>query len=126
MDIMSLITDFDDAKIDTRYRLVIIAAQRARQLMQGSKSLITSKFTKETTIALDEVLQGKTEFMTGKEAKVAMKEAMVAREIEDRARAKARAKALLPHEDESEIKKDLSIYLSGHKEGELTVVEPEE
>jgi len=126
MDIMSLITDFDDAKIDSRYRLVIIAAQRARQLMQGSKSSVTSKFTKETTIALDEVLQGKTDFMTGKEAKVAMKEAMVAREIEDRARAKARAKALLPREDESEIKKDLSIYLNERKEGELTVVEPEE
>jgi DNA-directed RNA polymerase subunit omega len=126
MDIMSLITDFDDTKIDSRYRLVIIAAQRARQLMQGSKPQITSKFTKETTIALDEVLQGKTEFMTGKEAKVAMKEAMVAREIEDRARARARAKALLPPDYESEIKKDLNIYLSDRKEEELPVVEPEE
>ena len=126
MDIMSLITDFDDNKIDSRYRLVIIAAQRARQLMQGSKPQVTSKFTKETTVALDEVLQAKTEFMTGKEAKVAMKDAMLAREAEERARAKARAKALLPKEDESEIKKDLSIYLSEHKEGELTVVEPEE
>lgn len=126
MDIMSLITDFDDTKIDSRYRLVIIAAQRARQLMQGSKPQITSKFTKETTIALDEVLQGKTEFVTGKDAKVAMKEAMVAREIEDRARARARAKALLPQEDESEIKKDLNIYLSERKEEEIPVVEPEE
>lgn len=126
MDIMSLITDFDDTKIDSRYRLVIIAAQRARQLMQGSKSQVTSKFTKETTIALDEVLQGKTDFMTGKEAKVAMKEAMMAREIEDRARARAKAKALLPQEDESEIKKDLSVYLSDRKVEELPVVEPEE
>jgi len=126
MDIMSLITDFDDTKIDSRYRLVIIAAQRARQLMQGSKPQVTSKFTKETTVALDEVLQGKTEFMTGKEAKVAMKEAMVAREMEDRARAKARAKALLPQEDESEIKKDLSVYLSDRKEEEPPIVEPEE
>ncbi|HUK56606.1 MAG TPA: DNA-directed RNA polymerase subunit omega [Nitrospiria bacterium] len=126
MDIMSLITDYDDTKIDSRYRLVIIAAQRARQLMQGSKPQVTSKFTKETTIALDEVLQGKTEFMTGKEAKVAMKEAMLAREIEDRARARAKAKALLPQEDETEIKKDLSIYVSDHKEEALPVVEPEE
>jgi len=126
MDIMSLITDFEDTKIDSRYRLVIIAAQRARQLMQGSKPQVTSKFTKETTIALDEVLQGKTDFMMGKEAKVAMKEAMVAREIEDRARARARAKALLPPGDETEIKKDLNIYLSDRKEEGIPVVEPEE
>jgi DNA-directed RNA polymerase subunit omega len=104
--------------------LVIIAAQRARQLMQGSKPLITSKFTKESTTALDEVLQGKTEFVTGKEAKVALKEAVATREIEDRARAKA--KAMLPREDESEIKKDLTVYVNDRKVEEPPVVEPEE
>ncbi|MBI3812740.1 MAG: DNA-directed RNA polymerase subunit omega [Nitrospirae bacterium] len=121
---MSLLNAYDDAKIDTRYRLVIIAAQRARQMMQGSKALITSKFTKESTVALDEVLQGKTEFVTGKEAKVAMKEAVAAREIEDRARAKA--KAMLPREDESEIKKDLTVYVNDRKDELPPVVEPEE
>lgn len=124
MDMMSLLNEYDDAKIDTRYRLVIIAAQRARQMMQGSKPQITSKFTKESTIALDEVLQGKTEFVTGKEAKVAMKEAHAAREIEDRARAKA--KAMLPREDETEIKKDLTVYVNDRKEEAPPVVEPEE
>jgi DNA-directed RNA polymerase subunit omega len=123
MDMMSLLSEYDDAKIDTRYRLVIIAAQRARQLMQGSKPQITSKFTKESTIALDEVLQGKTEFVTGKEAKASMKEAVAAREIEDRARAKA--KAMLPREDESEIKKDLTVYVNDRKVEEPPVVEPE-
>jgi len=124
MDMMSLLNEYDDAKIDTRYRLVIIAAQRARQLMQGSKPQITSKFTKESTIALDEVLQGKTEFVTGKEAKVAMKEAMAAREIEDRARAKA--KAMLPREDETEIKKDLTVYVNDQKVEPPPAAEPEE
>lgn len=124
MDMMSLLNEYDDAKIDTRYRLVIIAAQRARQLMQGSKPLITSKFTKESTTALDEVLQGKTEFVTGKEAKSAMKEAMQAREIEDRARAKA--KAMLPREDETEIKKDLTVYVNDRKVEEPPAAEPEE
>ena len=124
MDMMSLLNEYDDAKIDTRYRLVIIAAQRARQMMQGSKALITSKFTKESTVALDEVLQGKTEFVTGKEAKVAMKEAHLAREIEDRAR--ARAKAMLPRADESEIKKDLTVYVNDRKVEEAPPVEPEE
>ncbi|MBI3609519.1 MAG: DNA-directed RNA polymerase subunit omega [Nitrospirae bacterium] len=121
---MSLLTDFDDTKIDSRYRLVIIAAQRARQLMQGSNPLITSKFTKEGTIALDEVLQGKTEFVTGKEAKSAMKEAMLAQELE--ARARARAKATLPREDENEIKKDLGIYINDQKIEEAPAAGSEE
>jgi len=124
MDMMSLLNEYDEAKIDTRYRLVIIAAQRARQLMQGSNPQITSKFTKASTIALDEVLQGKTEFVTGKEAKTAMKEAVAARELEDRARAKA--KALLPREDESEIKKDLTVYVNDRKEEAPPVVETED
>lgn len=116
MDMMSLLNEYDETRIDSRYRLVIISAQRARQMMQGSHPLITSKFAKETTVALDEVLQGKTEFVTGKEAKGAMKEAMLARELEDRARAKARA--MLPREDEREIKKDLTVYVNDRKDEE--------
>ncbi|MBI3994841.1 MAG: DNA-directed RNA polymerase subunit omega [Nitrospirae bacterium] len=121
---MSLLNEYDETKIDSRYRLVIISAQRARQMMQGSSPLITSKFTKETTVALDEVLQGKGEFLTGKEAKVAMKEAMAAREIEERAR--ARAKAMLPKVDENEIKKDLTVYVNDQKVEEAPPSEPEE
>ena len=124
MDMMSLLKEYDDTKIDTRYRLVIIAAQRARQLVQGSKPLITSKFTKASTVALDEVLQGKTEFVTGKEAKTALKESLLARAIEDRARAKA--KTMLPREDESEIKKDLAVYVNDRKVEVAPAVEPEE
>jgi len=123
MDMMSLLNSYDESRIDSRYRLVIIAAQRARQLMQGSKSQVTSKFAKETTVALDEVLQGRTEFVTGKEAKVAMKEAMVAREIEERARAKA--KAALPRADETEIRKDLTVYVNDKENEGIHVVEPE-
>jgi DNA-directed RNA polymerase subunit omega len=124
MDMLSLLNEYDDTKIDTRYRLVIIAAQRARQLVQGSGPLITSKFTKASTIALDEVLQGKTEFVIGKEAKTALKEALLAREIEDRARAKA--KTMLPRVDESEIKKDLTVYVNDRKGEEAPAIEPEE
>jgi len=124
MDMMSLLNDYDESRIDSRYRLVILSAQRARQMMQGSKALVTSKFAKETTVALDEVLQGRTEFVTGKEAKTAMKEAILARELEERARAKA--KAALPREDESEIRKDLTVYVNDKdKEGQgIHEVEP--
>jgi DNA-directed RNA polymerase subunit omega len=123
MDMMSLLNNYDESRIDSRYRLVIIAAQRARQIMQGSKSQVTSKFAKETTVALDEVLQGRTDFVTGKEAKVAMKEAMMAREIEERARAKA--KAALPRVDESEIRKDLTVYVNDKENAGIHVEEPE-
>ena len=123
MDIVSLLTEYDSTKIDSRYRLVIIASQRARQLMQGSKPLITSKFTKAPTIGLDEVLQGKTEFVTGKEAKVAIKEDMQARALQARTRPKMPAR--IPVEDESEIKKDLGIYVNDRKEGEVPPAEPE-
>lgn len=124
MDMMSLLTDFDHTKIDSRYRLVLIAAQRARQFMQGSKPMITSRFTKEATIALDEVLQGKTEFLTGKEAKAAMKEAVLIKASEDKA--KLRALAALPRDDESEIKKDLNIYINDRKEDEASVGKSED
>ena len=111
MDIMSLLTDFQDSKIDSRYRLVLIAAQRARQLMQGSKPRITSKFTKEGTIALDEVLQGKTEFITGEEARIKIKEATIARALELRARPNLPVPAQRPNE--AELKKQLGINGSG-------------
>lgn len=89
MDMISLLTDFDDNKIDSRYRLVLIAAQRARQMMEGSTPLINSKFVKEPSIALEEVLLGKTEFLSGEEARVAYKEALMARTLEARRKREA-------------------------------------
>ena len=109
MDIGALLCDYDVARIDSRYRLVIIAAQRARQLMQGSTPRVASKFVKAAPVALDEVLQGKMEFVVGKEAKAAIKEAQQARAAE--ARARARPSGLFTAEDKGEIKKDLAQYI---------------
>ncbi len=113
MDMMSLLTDFNETKIDSRYRLVIISAQRARQMMLGSKPQITSKFTKETMMALDEVLQGKAEFLTGEEARAALKEAILTKALETRFRPRIPQRPA--GEDDSEIKKDLSIYVNDQK-----------
>lgn len=104
MEILDLLANFDDKKIDSRYRLVLIAAQRARQIMEGSKPVITSKFVKAPSIALDEVLQGKTEFLTGKEALLAYKEAMVAKSLEAR---KAREAERQANEGENKSQKTL-------------------
>ena len=109
MDLTNLMAGIDELKIDSRYRLVIVTAQRARQLMQGSKPLIQSKFSKEITVALDETLQGLSEYLVGDVAKAALDEA---RQKE----ATAKSKALISRTgDAEEIKKDLTKYIDDSK-----------
>ncbi len=106
MDALSLLPEFDPERFDSRHRLVIAAAQRAKHLMQGARPTGHSKFTKETTIALDEVLRGHVPFLVGKDARQAMKEAKrgVEHEME--------RMGLAPtEEDGREIRKDLSVYV---------------
>lgn len=45
--------------VDSKYRLVIIAAKRAKQLMHGAECLIAPKSNKPTYIALEEIGAGK-------------------------------------------------------------------
>lgn len=45
--------------VDSKYRLVIIAAKRAKQVMRGAEHLIAAKSTKATYIALEEIGAGK-------------------------------------------------------------------
>ncbi len=47
------------AHVDSKYRLVIIAAKRAKQLMRGTEALIAPKSYKPTYTALEEVAAGK-------------------------------------------------------------------
>lgn len=49
-------------KVDSKYRLVIIAAKRSRQLNQGTIPLVQPKGYKPTYIALEEVAAGKIEY----------------------------------------------------------------
>ncbi|HXC61304.1 MAG TPA: DNA-directed RNA polymerase subunit omega [Nitrospiria bacterium] len=119
-DITSLPITIKGDTIDTRYRLVIIASQRTKQLMQGRKPMIETKAKKPTSIALDEVLSGKLEFFTGKEARQALKDARRLKEEE------AKVKALMPRpSDIDELKKDLSVYVNDSKE-RVDLVEEEE
>ncbi len=46
-------------KVDSKYTLVVLAAKRAREIMDGSASLVDSKSNKQVTIALDEIAQDK-------------------------------------------------------------------
>ena len=72
--------------------------------MQGSRHA-ASRFTKETTIALDEVLRGQIKYLVGQEAREAMKEAKRGKEGE------MERIAVMTGDDAKEIKKELSVYV---------------
>jgi DNA-directed RNA polymerase subunit omega len=108
MDLISIMTNVDQLPIDSKYRLVIVAAQRARQIMRGARPEPGSRFAKETTIGLWEVTLSRVEYLVGKDARAAMKEARSLREP-----AQPRVlPAPRPDEDGAELKKDLSIFLA--------------
>ena len=46
------------------YRLVILAAKRAKEIAEGSPSLVETSHKKATSIALDEILHGKVLYKT--------------------------------------------------------------
>ena len=53
-------------EIDSKYRLIILAAKRSKQLQRGARARIDIDSTKHkpTRIALEEVVQGKVRFHT--------------------------------------------------------------
>ncbi len=46
-------------KVDSKYTLVVLAAKRAREIMNGEDALVDSKSNKPVTVALEEVSQGR-------------------------------------------------------------------
>jgi DNA-directed RNA polymerase subunit omega len=107
MDLIALPFEGNVTDIDSRYRIVVVSAQRARQVSEGARASVTTRYTKPTTIALQELFEGKLEFLTGKEARLAQKEAKRLREEAQAAKAiEARHAAL-----SDEIKRDLSVYV---------------
>lgn len=109
MDIIALPVEFNKEAIDSRFRLVTIAAQRARELSLGASSKMQSKAKKVTTAAIVETISGKIDFLTGAEAVTEREKAEridYKKLIEERRR---------PIEDLSELEKDLKVYL--HEKG---------
>ncbi|HET6676364.1 MAG TPA: DNA-directed RNA polymerase subunit omega [Nitrospiraceae bacterium] len=105
INMLSLLPEYTADQFDSRHRLVLVAAQRAKHLIQGAKAAGPSKFTKETTVALDEVLRHKVDFLCGKEARDALKESKRVKEGE------TERVAMMTGEDAKEIKKELSVYV---------------
>jgi len=107
MDLISLPAEIDHKKIDGKFRLVSIAAQRAKELSLGGKPKIATKSKKVTTIALEEALQDKLEYITGEEARIAKEKASKY----DYRRLLEESKKIGSGEDLSELEKDLKVYL---------------
>ncbi|MEJ2684251.1 MAG: DNA-directed RNA polymerase subunit omega [Candidatus Sulfobium sp.] len=107
MDIISLPVEYRKSNVDGKYRLVVIAAQRAKDLSLGAEPKIRTKSKKVTSIAIEEAVSGALEFLTGDEAVAAREQAGkfdYRKLLEDRRR-------LAAGEDLSELEKDLKVYL---------------
>lgn len=111
MDIISLPIEFDHEKIDGKFRLVTIAAQRAKELSFGAKPKTPSRMKKVTSIALEEAVEGYLEFLTGEEARIAKEKAVKL----DYRKLLEESKRIAAEEDLSELEKDLKVYL--HEKG---------
>ena len=107
MDIISLPVEIDMKKIDGRYRLVMIASQRAKELSAGVKSKIQTKSKKVTAIAIEEAALGKLEFLVGEEAIKAREEA---KKFDYRRLLEEKRREATP-EELTELEKDLKVYL---------------
>lgn len=55
---------FDDLKerSESRYELVMVIADRARRIVNGSKAVVETKNDKPVTIAIEELMAGKIDF----------------------------------------------------------------
>jgi DNA-directed RNA polymerase omega subunit len=119
MDIVSLPIEIDEDMIDSRFRLVVIASQRAKELAFGAKPRVETKFKKIPTLALEETLEGELEFITGEEAKAKLEEA---RKFDYKRFLEEKRKEAMP-EDLSELEKDLKMYLTEKEQPEKLALE---
>ena len=118
MDIISLPVKMDKKKIDSRFRLVTIASQRAKELSYGAKPKLQSKYRKMASQGILEAVEDQLEFLVGDEARTALEEAkkLDLRRLLETKKREARAEEL------SELERDLRVYLhekeeKGGKEG---------
>jgi DNA-directed RNA polymerase omega subunit len=107
MDIISLPIEYDPDKIDGRFRIIAIAAQRAKELAVGAEPRIKTKAKKITTVAIEETINNAVEFLIGEEAKKAKEEAKKF----DYRKLLEEKKREVSGEDLTEFEKDLKVYL---------------
>lgn len=113
MNLISLPTELDKKKYDSRYRLVLAVSKRARALSRGVMPSITSKSKKMTTVALEEIVSGSVSVLSG-EAAIKAKEAAKNIHYED-IMDESKQKESFP-EELTKFEKELHAYLRDKKE----------
>ncbi|MCX8026997.1 MAG: DNA-directed RNA polymerase subunit omega [Thermodesulfovibrionales bacterium] len=119
MDIINLPIEYNTAKIDSRFRLVVLASQRARELALGAEPKIQT-FSKQketkgakqrehkvTTLSILEVVAEKFDYLQG----IAAVEARQRAEKMDLKRFGHDKDRITRDISESELEKDLKVYL---------------
>ncbi len=107
MDIISLPVEYDRNKIDGRFRIIAIAAQRAKELAVGAAPRVKTKARKISTIALEETIGNTIEFLIGEEALKAKEDSKKF----DYRKLLEEKKREMTGEDLTEFEKDLKVYL---------------
>jgi DNA-directed RNA polymerase subunit omega len=107
MNIISLPIEYDRSKIDGRFRIIAIAAQRAKELAVGAAPKVKTKARKVSTIALQETIGNALEFLIGEEAIKAREET----KRFDYRKLLEEKKREMTGEDLTEFEKDLKVYL---------------
>jgi DNA-directed RNA polymerase omega subunit len=113
MNIISLPIEYDRNKIDGRFRIIQIAAQRAKELAVGASPRVKTRSKKITTVSLEETISNTVEFLIGEEAKKAKEEA----KRFDYRKLLEEKKREISGEDLTEFEKDLKVYL--HEKGAM-------
>jgi DNA-directed RNA polymerase omega subunit len=87
-DIVSLPLEGPGPGVDSKYRLGVLASQRALQIVRGSVPKLETHYRKATTIALEELEAGVVPFVVGEEAqKARLKDEDLYKEVLTEARA---------------------------------------
>jgi len=107
MNIISLPIEYDRSKIDGRFRIIAIAAQRAKELAVGAAPKVKTKARKVSTIAIQETIGNALEFLIGEEAVKAREET----KRFDYRKLLEEKKREMTGEDLTEFEKDLKVYL---------------
>lgn len=84
--VTSMVNPSTDAlmeKVDTRYGLVVLAARRARELLDGDELKVKSTSTKNVTNALEEILEGKITYEIGEPEPTTEEDALDDIELDD-------------------------------------------
>ena len=121
MDIVTLPIEYDETRIDGRYRLVIAAAQRCREILQGVYPGKTARGSQACIMALEEVISENVEIIKGEEAKKIREK--VKRTSYERMIEEAQATEDIASKELSELEKDLKVYLTekGGKESRISI-----